>query len=300
MASHFTRIFHRCSRKTLTNLQLLRQSVRQLSNLNPSDLVVITKQKKLYLIGINRPDKRNCIDDETAAQLRTAFETFENDDEAYAAVLYGKGGNFCSGYDLKEVAKGNFYGIASEHGPMGPTKKLLKKPVVASVNGYAVAGGFELALWCDLRVVEETAVMGFFNRRFGVPLVNGSTVRLPQLIGLSRALDLILTGRPLSAKEAFEMGIATKITACGTGLGNAINLANSLCKFPQECLRADRFSAYHSSYNSQSLEESLRFEYQNASHVLTKESKSGAESFMKGIGRHGKFHLNNPEEKEES
>ncbi|PRD20976.1 UNVERIFIED_CONTAM: yngF [Trichonephila clavipes] len=163
MASHFTNIFHRCSRKTLSKLQLLKQNVRQLFDLNPS------------------------------------------------------GGNFCSGYDLKEVAKGNFYGIASEHGPMGPTKKLLKKPVVASVNGYAVAGGFELALWCDLRVVEETAVMGFFNRRFGVPLVNGSTVRLPQLIGLSRALDLILTGRPVSAKEAFEMGIATKITACGTG-----------------------------------------------------------------------------------
>ncbi|XP_054713229.1 2,3-dehydroadipyl-CoA hydratase-like [Uloborus diversus] len=271
---------------------------RWCSNLSNSDLVVVTKQKKLHLIGINRPDKRNCINDEAALQLRNAFENFENDDDAYAAVLYGKGGNFCAGYDLNQVATGNFYGIQSEHGPMGPTKKLLKKPVVAAINGYAVAGGFELALWCDLRVVEETAVMGFFNRRFGVPVVNGSTARLPHLIGLSRALDLILTGRGINAREAFEMGLATKITACGTGIGNAISLANSLCKFPQECLRADRLSAYHAMYDSPSLKEALQFEHENSLHVLSKESVQGAGKFMQGIGRHGKFHLDAHEKEE--
>ncbi|KFM62575.1 Enoyl-CoA hydratase, mitochondrial, partial [Stegodyphus mimosarum] len=254
----------------LRSLISVNPSIRSFSESSSSDLVIVTKQKRLHLIGINRPEKRNCIDDETATQLRQAFDNFENDEDAYAAVLFGKGGNFCAGYDLKEVAKGNFYGICSEHGPMGPTKKLLKKPVVAAVNGYAVAGGFELALWCDLRVVEDNAVMGFFNRRFGVPIVNGSTARLPHLIGLSRALDLILTGRAINAKEAYEMGLATKVTACGTGIGNAINLANSLCKFPQECLRADRYSAYHAAYNSPSLEEALKFEFQNSAPVLAK------------------------------
>lgn len=261
-----------------------------------SDRVIVLRQKRLHLIGINRPEKRNSIDDETASQLRKAFEDFESDHEAYAAVLYGKGGNFCAGYDLSEVAKGNFYGISSSHGPLGSTKKLLSKPVVAAINGYAVAGGFELALWCDLRVVEETAVMGFFNRRFGVPIVNGSTARLPQLIGLARALDLIMTGRGLTAREAYEYGLATKITACGTAIGNAISLANSLCKFPQECLRADRLSAYHSTYDSSSLEEALKFEYANSAHVLTKESVKGAERFLQGVGRHGKFNLDIQEE----
>jgi len=271
---------------------------RLFSDSSSIDRVVVNKQKNLFLIGINRPEKRNSIDDETAAQLRKAFEDFENDSEAYAAVLYGKGGNFCAGYDLSEVAKGNFSGISSAHGPLGPTKKLLSKPVVAAINGYAVAGGFELALWCDLRVVEETAVMGFFNRRFGIPIVNGSTARLPQIVGLSRALDLILTGRSINAREAYECGLANKITACGTAIGNAINLANSLCKFPQECLRADRLSAYHSTYNSQSLEEALKFEYENAAPVLEKESVKGAEKFLQGIGRHGKFNLDPKEDKD--
>jgi enoyl-CoA hydratase/carnithine racemase len=169
---------------------------------------------------------------------------------------------------------------------------------VAAINGYAVAGGFELALWCDLRVVEETAVMGFFNRRFGIPIVNGSTARLPQIVGLSRALDLILTGRSVNAHEALDYGLANRVTACGTAIGNAINLANSLCKFPQECLRADRLSAYHSAYNSQSLEEALKFEFENAEPVLSKESIKGAEKFLQGIGRHGKFNLDPKEDKD--
>ncbi|XP_015903212.1 2,3-dehydroadipyl-CoA hydratase [Parasteatoda tepidariorum] len=261
------------------------------------DVVVVTKLKKLHLIGINRPEKRNAINTETSKQLIKAFELFEEDNDAYAAVLYGKGGNFCSGYDLNEVAEGKSLSeLSAETGPMGPTRMLLKKPVVAAVNGYAVGGGFEMALWCDLRVIDETAVMGFFNRRFGVPLIDGGTVRLPQMIGLPRALDLILTGRSINAKEAFELGLATKITACGTAIGNALNLANSLCKFPQECLRADRLSAYNSAYNSDSLKEALASEYQNSKHVLELESVKGAEKFVQGVGRHGTFHIDAKED----
>ncbi|GBN74194.1 putative enoyl-CoA hydratase, mitochondrial [Araneus ventricosus] len=300
MAVHLRNKFNQSFRNYLTVKQNSVPFLRRYADSNSSDLVIVTKQKRLYLIGINRPEKRNAINDETAALLNDAFDKFENDDDAYAAVLFGKGGNFCSGYDLGQVAKGNFYGITSDRGPIGPLRRLLKKPVVASISGYAVAGGFELALWCDLRVVEETAVMGFFNRRFGLPLLNGSTTRLPHLIGLSRALDLILTGRPVHAKEALEMGIASKITACGTGLGNAINLANCLCKFPQESLRTDRMSAYRSTYDLHSLEEALRLEYENACSIITSESIKGAASFMQGVGRHGKFHLDNEEENDKS
>ncbi|XP_055925706.1 enoyl-CoA hydratase EchA19-like isoform X2 [Argiope bruennichi] len=296
MAVHLRNKFTQNVRNFLAIKQSYVPMVRHYADSNSSDSVIVTKQKRLYLIGINRPEKRNAINDETAALLNDAFDKFENDDEAYAAVLFGKGGNFCSGYDLSHVAKGNFYGITSNQGPIGPLRRLLKKPVVASISGYAVAGGFEMALWCDLRVVEETAVMGFFNRRFGLPLLNGSTARLPQLIGLSRALDLILTGRPVHAKEALEMGIASRITACGTGLGNAINLANSLCKFPQESLRTDRLSAYRSTYDMHSLDEALKLEFENACKIITSESIKGAASFMQGVGRHGKFHLDNQEE----
>lgn len=268
-----------------------RSVFRYFSSENKSDLVVVTKQKKLHLIGINRPEKRNCVNTETAKQLRQAFENFENDDDAYAAVLYGKGGNFCAGFDLQQVAEGKAGDMASGCGPMGPTAMFLSKPVVAAVNGYAVAGGFELALWCDLRVMEDNAIMGVFCRRFGVPMLDGGTVRLPLLIGLSRALDLILTGRAVDAKEAFAMGLANKIAPCGTGIGIAVSLATSLCKFPQKCLRADRHSAYHSLFKAESLKEALQFEFENGKHVLSEESVTGAQTFIKGIGRHGSFHL---------
>lgn len=264
---------------------------RSFASETKSDLVVVTKQKKLHLIGINRPEKRNCVNSETAKQLQQAFENFENDDDAYAAVLYGKGGNFSAGFDLQQVAEGNVDDMPSCTGGMGPTAMFLSKPVVAAVNGYAVAGGFELALWCDLRVMEDNAIMGVFCRRFGVPLLDGGTVRLPQLIGLSHALDLILTGRAVDAREAYAMGLANRVVPCGTGIGTAVNLANSLCKFPQKCLKADRHSAYHSLFKAESLKEALQFEFENSKHVLLEESVSGAQTFMEGIGRHGSFHL---------
>lgn len=264
---------------------------RSFASETKSDLVVVTKQKKLHLIGINRPEKRNCVNSETAKQLQQAFENFENDDDAYAAVLYGKGGNFCAGFDLQQVAKGNVEDMPSCTGTMGPTAMFLSKPVVAAVNGYAVAGGFELALWCDLRVMEDNAIMGVFCRRFGVPLLDGGTVRLPQLIGLSHALDLILTGRAVDAREAYAMGLANRVVPCGTGIGTAVNLANSLCKFPQKCLKADRHSTYHSLFKAESLKEALQFEFENAKHVLSEESVAGAQTFIEGIGRHGSFHL---------
>ncbi|KAG8229865.1 hypothetical protein J437_LFUL008255 [Ladona fulva] len=217
------------------------------------DTVLVEKLGAVTTIGINRPEKRNCINIETAERLVEAIESFENDDESFVGVLYGKGGNFCSGYDLEELSSVNdaitvreiiARGAQKGLGPMGPTRKIFRKPVIASISGYAVAGGFELALACDLRIMEETAIMGVFNRRFGVPLVDGGTVRLPSMIGLSRAMDLILTGRAVTAKEALEWGLANRYVAIGTGLGQAVNMARSLAKFPQKCLLADRASAY--------------------------------------------------------
>lgn len=169
---------------------------------------------------------------------------------------------------------------------------LLSKPVIAAVDGFAVAGGLELSLWCDLRVVETTAIMGVYCRRFGVPLIDGGTVRLTKLIGLSRALDLILTGRGINGKEAFEFGIANRLVPVGTALGQAFNLARSLVKFPQECLRMDRKSAYYSTFEAKSHEDALKYEFENAKHVIVEESIQGAQKFVKeGIGKHGKFVL---------
>ncbi|XP_068081416.1 probable enoyl-CoA hydratase isoform X2 [Anabrus simplex] len=246
---------------------------------------------QVMTIGINRPEKRNCVDTLTAQRLVRVITQFEADSSVKAGVLYGTGGNFCSGLDLNEVS--NFmedqeFNFQQGQGPMGPTRKMIKKPLVAAVSGYAVAGGFELALMCDLRVVEETAVMGVFSRRFGIPLIDGGTVRLPALIGLSRALDLILTGRSIKAKEAFEWGLANRLVACGTALGQALNLATSLVKFPQACLLADRSSAYYSKFDCISWEDALNFERRSSNQLVLKESIKGAKKFVSGVGRHGK------------
>ncbi|XP_014668624.1 PREDICTED: probable enoyl-CoA hydratase, mitochondrial [Priapulus caudatus] len=167
----------------------------------------------------------------------------------------------------------------------------ISKPVIAAIDGYAVAGGLELALMCDMRVVEESAIMGVYCRRFGVPLIDGGTVRLPAIIGLSRAMDMILTGRAITAKEALDWGLANRLVATGTSLGQAINLANSLIKFPQECLKMDKRSAYYATFDAKSIKDGLKFELNNASHVINTESVAGAEKFTQGIGRHGKFRL---------
>uniref|UniRef100_A0A224YY69 Enoyl coa hydratase n=1 Tax=Rhipicephalus zambeziensis TaxID=60191 RepID=A0A224YY69_9ACAR len=232
---------------------------------NASCPVVCDKQGRILLVGLNRPEKRNCLNVAAAERLLEAFR-----------------GSFCAGYDLSELAEDS-----PEEWPQCIPET--KKPTIAAVSGYAVGAGLELALWCDLRVVDETAVMGLFGRRFGVPLMAGGSARLPALIGLSRALDLVLTGRPISAKEAHEIGLANRIVSCGTALGQAVSLAGSIVKFPQGCVQADRAAVYNAS--SRDLSEAVAFERQMASTVLHSEAVQGARRFLSGVGRHGSFNL---------
>ncbi|CAH2009811.1 unnamed protein product [Acanthoscelides obtectus] len=267
-----------------------RAVVREMSHFSTarSSEVIVEKLGQITTIGLNRPSKRNCIDLDTAKRLSEEIQNFEQDDDASVAVFHGTGGNFCSGYDLNELANSEVIEKEKiENGLLGLPWHI-RKPTVAAVNGYAVAGGFELALLCDLRVMEDTAVMGLYGRRFGIPLTDGATVRLQSMIGLSRALDLILTGRSLSAKEAFEWGVVNRIVACGTGLGQAINLASSLVKFPQECILTDRESTYNAAFNK-AYEELLQKERINAKQLFQKKSiVDGAKKFLSGLGRHGK------------
>lgn len=202
--------------------------------------VEIQKRGAITIVTLDRPEARNAVDRETAQQLADAFRAFEQDDEAHVGVLYGAHGTFCAGADLKAFAAGNPNRLEPEgDGPMGPSRMLLGKPVIAAISGHAVAGGLELALWCDLRVAEEDAILGVFCRRFGVPLIDGGTIRLPRLIGLSHALDLILTGRPVEADEALRMGLVNRVVAPGEALEQAIVLAEQIAKFPQVCMRQD-------------------------------------------------------------
>jgi enoyl-CoA hydratase len=207
--------------------------------------VRVERSGAVTTVVLQRPEVRNAVDRAMARELADAFRDFEADLDAGAAVLWGDGGTFCAGADLKAIAAGDGNLVESDgDGPMGPTRMLLSKPVVAAVAGYAVGGGLELALWCDLRVVEEDAVMGVFNRRWGVPLIDGGTIRLPRLIGLSRALDLILTGRPVAAGEALQIGLANRVVARGESRRAAEELAAELALFPAAGLRGDRRSAY--------------------------------------------------------
>lgn len=199
--------------------------------------------------------------------------------------MHGTGGNFCAGYDLKELSEnkdavGTF--LLRSEGAMGPTRRFIKKPLICAISGYCVAGGLELALMCDLRVMENDAVLGFYNRRFGVPLIDGATIRLAPLIGLSRALDLVLTGRQVRSKEALEIGLANRVVDCGTALGQALNLATSIAKFPEKCMNHDRDSIYHSVYSGRSMEEALDYELMTTSKELLEEAKVGAIKFMEG------------------
>lgn len=256
--------------------------------------VITGKSGSILTIGINRPEARNAINRTTALQLLEAFTTFENDKTFTAAVLYGRGGNFSAGYDLKELAQDAAAAkyeqdVTKDPGPLGPSRMQFSKPVVAAVSGYAVAGGLELSLLADLRVMEENAVMGVFCRRFGVPLIDGGTVRLPKLIGLSRALDLILTGRPISAQEAHEFGLANRVVPDGQAFQCALELAEQISAFPQNCMCADRASAYYSMFDASCFTEALQYEFDNAKDVISKESVSGARNFVSGTGRQGKF-----------
>ncbi|MFC8937769.1 crotonase/enoyl-CoA hydratase family protein [Streptomyces griseoincarnatus] len=238
-------------------------------------------------VVLSRPEARNAVDGPTAAELADVFRAFEVDDEARVAVLWGEGGTFCAGADLKALGTERANRVTEDgDGPMGPTRLRLSKPVIAAVSGHAVAGGLELALWCDLRVAEEDAVFGVFCRRWGVPLIDGGTVRLPRLIGTSRAMDMILTGRPVPAPEAYAMGLANRVVPVGRARAEAEELAASLARFPQACLRSDRASVLEQEGLGE--EEALSAELRHGSAVLA-ESLEGAARFASGAGRHGVF-----------
>jgi len=247
----------------------------------------IEKHDQITLVTINRPEVRNAVDRETAAQLAEAFRDFDADDGQAVAVLTGAGGTFCAGADLKAIAEGEPNRVEEDgDGPMGPTRLVLSKPVIAAVEGHAVAGGLELALWCDLRVAAKDAVFGVFCRRWGVPLIDGGTVRLPRLIGHSHAMDLILTGRGVAGEEALRMGLANRLVPTGQALGTALELAAQLARLPQRCLRSDRLSALHQWALPET--EALREETRRGLDVLRSgESQTGAERFTGGAGRHG-------------
>lgn len=243
----------------------------------------------LAIITINRPEVRNAVDRPTADALAGAFRRFDREDGLAVAILTGADGFFCAGADLKAVATGTGNHLAEDgDGPLGCTRMLLRKPVIAAVEGYAVAGGLELALWCDLRVAARDAVFGVFCRRWGVPLVDGGTVRLPRLIGMSRAMDMILTGRGVSGEEALAMGLANRIVAPGGALAAARELARQLAAFPQLCLRSDRLSAYEAW--TLPLDAALLNEYRHGrATVDSGETRAGAARFAAGAGRHGEF-----------
>nr|WP_317494561.1 crotonase/enoyl-CoA hydratase family protein [Haloechinothrix sp. LS1_15] len=244
----------------------------------------------VFTVLLNRPDARNAVDGPTARALAEAFRAFEADDEALVAVLAAEGESFCAGADLKAVGteRGNRLDPAGD-APMGPSRMQLTKPVIAAVQGHAVAGGLELALWCDLRVVDETAVFGVFCRRWGVPLIDGGTVRLPRLIGQSRAMDLILTGRPVEAQEALDIGLANRLVPAGQARIAAERLAAELASFPQRCLRSDRRSllGQHGQPESEAL--ATEFAISAGETGLTEEATAGAARFAAGAGRHGSF-----------
>ncbi len=238
-------------------------------------------------ILLSRPDRRNAVDGPAAAALAGAFREFEADTEGAVAVLHGEGGVFCAGADLEAIGtpSGNVVSDTGD-GPMGPTRMRLSKPVIAAIAGPAVAGGLELALWCDLRIAEPDAVLGVFCRRWGVPLIDGGTVRLPRLIGLSRAMDMILTGRGVGAQEAERIGLVNRLVEPGQSLAAAQELAAELARFPQTCLREDRQSLLEQAGLAET--EALANELSHGRRSL-REARAGLDRFRSGAGRHGAF-----------
>ena len=256
---------------------------------NP-DLVLTQRSAPIFRVTINRPEARNAVNGPTAAALAEAFREFEADEALRVAILTGTGEHFCAGADLKALAAGEGANRLEPQGdgPMGPTRMELSKPVIAAVSGYCVAGGLELAAWCDLRVADETAVFGVFCRRFGVPLIDGGTVRLPRLIGMSHAMDMILTGRAVEAREALALGLANRMVAPGTLEAEAEVLAQQLAAFPQQCMRGDRMSAREQWALSES--DAIANEFRHGTATLASgETLSGAGRFRDGEGRHGDF-----------
>lgn len=257
--------------------------------------VIIKKRSGICTIIINRPECRNAVDRETALLLYDAFKEFDQDENLTVGVLYGEGGSFCAGADLKKIALGPnddesnpMYSDMNKPAGMGPSRLTLSKPMIAAISGYAVAGGLELACLCDLRVMEEDAVAGVFCRRFGVPLVDGGTKRLARIVGIGRALDLILTGRPVSAQECLEMGFANRVVPKGKALEEAEALAASIAAFPRNCMLNDRMSLYVG--YELPLDVALNLEYQYGLQTINSgETQDGGMRFTKGVGRHGDF-----------
>ena len=249
--------------------------------------VLVERDGPVTIVTIDRPHARNAVDRPTAALLAGAFREFDADDERLVAILTGANGTFCAGADLKAVGEGRGNAVTDGgDGPMGPTRMLLSKPVIAAVEGFAVAGGLELAVWCDLRVAARDAVFGVYCRRWGVPLVDGGTVRLPRLIGHSHALDLILTGRGVSGDEALGMGLANRLTEPGRALETALTLGRELATLPPVCMRGDRLSSYEQWGNP--LDDAMRIELRHAQNTLASgEPLEGATRFAQGAGRHG-------------
>ncbi len=258
--------------------------------------VRIEKRGKVWTVVHSRPEAKNAMDPASAAELEAAFLSFERDDEAAVAVLWGEGGAFCAGFDLKHAAQGSRIDANSypaderaplPRAPMGPTRLVLDKPVIAAVAGPAVAGGFEIALWCDLRVMEESAYFGVYCRRWGVPLIDGGTVRLPRIVGRGRALDLILTGRKVTAEEALRINLCEHVVPDGQARQRAETLAQEIARFPQACMRADRRSVY--AQEGLSLRDAMRKEWTNGIPAFYAEGAAGAARFASGKGRHGDF-----------
>jgi enoyl-CoA hydratase len=252
-----------------------------------TDAVRIERDGPVFTVLLSRPERRNAVDGPTALALADAFKEFERDPDALVAVLHGEGGMFCAGADLKAMGSESGNRVSPDgDGPMGPTRARMSKPVIAAVAGYAVAGGLELALWCDLRVAERSAVFGVFCRRWGVPLIDGGTVRLPRLIGAGRALDLVLTGRPVEAEEALAIGLVNRVVEDGTSRAAAEELASQLARFPQTCLREDRSSLLEGCGLSEP--EAIKNELAHGMRSLA-EVQAGLERFRSGEGRHGSF-----------
>lgn len=250
--------------------------------------VSVERAGAVWTVILDRPKVKNAVDRRTAKALGDAFEEFDADDEARAAVLWGAGGTFCAGADLKAFARGEGNRVEADgRGPMGPTRMALSKPVIAAVSGYAVAGGLELALWCDLRVAERDAVFGVFCRRWGVPLVDGGTVRLPRTVGMGRAMEMILTGRPVEADEALAMGLCNRVVDSGQARSEAEQWAEEIAGFPQRCLRSDRRSAYRQWGRSE--REAMDEEFELGREAIEEEARQGARRFADGAGRHGSF-----------
>jgi len=262
----------------------------------PSTVKYNASPAGITTITIDRFDRRNAVDPATARKLYAAFIKFENDTTQKVCVFHGANGTFCAGADLQEISKTSpsqqrhFGSVSGRNiGPMGPSRLHIKKPVVCAVSGYAVAGGLELSLLGDIRVAEEDVIFGVFCRRFGVPLIDGGTVRLQAIIGLGRAIDMILTGREVSAQEALTMGLANRVVPKGKAVEEAIKIAEMIARFPQLCMNKDRESCYYAAYQANSFEDALKFEFENGEMVIEKEGLSGAKRFAEGQGRSGKL-----------